>query len=84
MDPSIAPGGAHTGAGMECEEDEGATETTYDKLPFSIPLHCLVGGGREIGSEVEPGEEERGGGIHFKIWVYFFLPYLGLTDNKSN
>ncbi|KAK4817118.1 hypothetical protein QYF61_027981 [Mycteria americana] len=51
--------GPHAVAGEETEEEEGA-ETTCDELtatPIPHPLCCFGGGGREIGSEVEPGKK---------------------------
>ena len=55
--------------GLSPSEEEGAAETMCDELtatpiPYS-PAHCWGGGGREIGSEVEPRGEK--GGKCFKI-----------------
>jgi len=63
MENSLPWVGPHAGAGEECEE-EGAAETMCGKLtttPFLIPLRCSGGGGRELGSEVEPGKKGRCG-----------------------
>jgi len=62
--------GPHAGP-REKHEEEGAAETTCDELtatPFPVPLCCSGGGGREIGSEVEPGKKGQVGGRCFEIW----------------
>jgi len=58
-------------------EEEGAAETTCDEL-IAIPTPhppARVGGrgGREIGSEVEPGKKEGVGGGVFKDLVLFLI-----------
>jgi len=59
----------HAGAGEECE-DEGLAEKKPLNLlqpPLPVPLCCLVEGGREVGSEVEPRKK---GGME-EWWVFF-------------
>ena len=49
-------------------EEEGAAETTCDELtttPIPCPPLPLVGGGREIGSEIEPRKK---GGVGGKVF----------------
>jgi len=38
----------------DCVKGPGRKERRKPQLPFPIPLHCLRGGGRTVGSEAEP------------------------------
>jgi len=58
--------------------------TNWLHPPFSVPLCCLERGGREMGSEVEPGKKGGLGGRCFKIWFYSSLPFSDLIGDKLN
>jgi len=66
--------GSHAGTREEYEE-QGASETMCDELtatPIPHPPAALRwGGGKEFGSEVEPGKKGGVGRRCFKIWFYF-------------
>jgi len=51
--------GPYAGAGEECEEEGAAERKSYELVITPIPLHVSRAGSRRIGSEVQPGKEER-------------------------
>ena len=56
----------------------------WPQPPFPVPLSYSRGGGREFGSEAEPGKKGEVGGRCFKICFYFSLPYSDLIGDKLN
>lgn len=68
-------------------EEEGAAETTCDKLTMTHIPHppVLLQEGKEVKNsrvKLSLGRREGGGGGCFKIWCYFSSSSSDLTDNK--
>lgn len=70
--------GPLSGAGEECEKNEWERWSfmNWPQTPFPIPLCCLKGRGREVGTRAKPGKKGGTGKRCFYICSYFWLFHL--------